>query len=60
MAAAEVGRARQRVLHEFWAAAPLAVALVALLPTLGCTARFSFMEPVVVYTPPPPPVVVRR
>ena len=52
--------ARHSLLHEFRYGAALAIALVALLP--GCTARFGFMEPTIVYVPAssPPPVVIRR
>jgi len=49
MAAPQGRRARHRVLHEFWPGAALAIALGAMLP--GCTARFGFMEPVIVEQP---------
>jgi hypothetical protein len=49
MAAPQGRRARRRLLHEFWLGAALAIALGAMLP--GCTARFGFMEPVIVEQP---------
>ena len=42
-------RARHRLLHEFRYGAALAIALGTLLP--GWTARFGFMEPVVIEQP---------
>ena len=37
-----------------------ALGLVAACVLVACTARFSFMEPVVVVQPYPEPIVVRR
>ena len=48
-AATQISWAYHCLLHEFRPGAALAIALVALLP--GCTARFGFMEPVIVERP---------
>ena len=50
-AATQISWAYHCLLHVEPRPAPLAIALVALLLLTGCTARFGFMEPVVVERP---------